>query len=32
MSGGGADMDFANPAIARMFFTHALNAFTDGPP
>jgi glutamate/tyrosine decarboxylase-like PLP-dependent enzyme len=30
--GGGGDMDLTNPAIARMFFTYAMNAFTDGPP
>ena len=24
--------DFANPAVARMFLTYAMNAFTDGPP
>jgi len=30
--GGGGDMDLTNPAIARMFFTYAMNAFADGPP
>jgi hypothetical protein len=30
--GGGGDLDLTNPAVARMFFTYAMNAFTDGPP
>jgi glutamate/tyrosine decarboxylase-like PLP-dependent enzyme len=30
--GGGGDLDMSNPAVARMFFTYAMNAFTDGPP
>jgi glutamate/tyrosine decarboxylase-like PLP-dependent enzyme len=30
--GGGGELDMTNPAVARMFFTYALNAFTDGPP
>lgn len=29
--GGGADLDLSNPAVARAFFTHAMNAFTDFP-
>jgi glutamate/tyrosine decarboxylase-like PLP-dependent enzyme len=30
--GGGGELDMSNPAVARMFFTYAMNAFTDGPP
>jgi hypothetical protein len=30
--GGGGELDLGNPALARMFFTYAMNAFTDGPP
>jgi sphinganine-1-phosphate aldolase len=30
--GGGGEMDLSNPAMARMFFTYAMNAFMDGPP
>lgn len=29
--GGGVDLDLSNPAVARAFFTHAMNAFTDCP-
>ena len=29
--GGGGDMDMTNPDIARMFFTFAMDAFTDCP-
>jgi hypothetical protein len=30
--GGGGELDMSNPAVARMFFTFAMNALTDGPP
>ena len=29
--GGAGDVDLANPAVARMFFTIAMDAMTDGP-
>jgi sphinganine-1-phosphate aldolase len=28
--GGGTEMEMSNPAVARMFFAFAMNAFTDG--
>ena len=30
--GGDGDLDFGNPAVARLFLTYAMNAFADGPP